>query len=75
MCCLGRGRENCVVWAEDMESEKCHLGGIIVRDLSPIVSNYRSVMTLDEYLKKQGVVGKHLMWYYITSNMGSVHNV
>eukprot|EP00884_Botryococcus_braunii_P023075 jgi/Botrbrau1/9451/Bobra.0252s0072.1 len=42
---------------EDMESSKCHLGGIIVRDLSPVVSNYRSVMTLDEYLKKEGVVG------------------
>lgn len=46
---------------EDMESTKCHLGGIIVRDLSPLVSNYRSVLTLDEYLKKEGVVGESLL--------------
>ncbi len=41
--------------AEDMESSKCHLGGVIVRDLSCVVSNYRSVMSLDEYLKQQKV--------------------
>lgn len=42
---------------EDMESTQCHLGGVIVRDLSLRVSNYRSAMTLDAYLKKQGVLG------------------
>lgn len=42
---------------EDMESTKCHLGGVIVRDLSLRVSNYRSCMTLDAYLKDQGVLG------------------
>lgn len=42
---------------EDMESTKCHLGGVIARDLSIKVSNYRSNMTLDEYLKKEGVLG------------------
>ncbi|CAL8464336.1 g3871 [Coccomyxa elongata] len=41
----------------DMESEKCHLGGIIIRDLSASVSNYRSTKTVDEYLKEQGVLG------------------
>ena len=40
-----------------MESEKCHLGGIIIRDLSSVVSNYRSTQTLDEYLKAQNVLG------------------
>ena len=30
-----------------------HLGGVIVRDLSIKVSNYRSNISLDEYLKKQ----------------------
>jgi carbamoyl-phosphate synthase small subunit len=40
-----------------MESEKCHLGAIIVRDLSVTVSNYRSTQTLDEYCKAQGVLG------------------
>lgn len=34
--------------AGDMESEVCHLGAIIVRDLSCVVSNYRSVKTLDQ---------------------------
>ena len=46
ICCTG-----------DMESEKCHLGGIIIRDLSSSVSNYRSTKTVDEYLKEQGVLG------------------
>ena len=38
-----------------MESSKVHLGGVIVRDLSIKVSNYRSNMTLDAYLKQQKV--------------------
>jgi carbamoyl-phosphate synthase small subunit len=42
---------------EDGESAKCHLGAIIVRDLSLTVSNYRSRITLDEYCKKQNVIG------------------
>lgn len=42
---------------EDMESSKCHLGAVIVRDLSMKVSNYRSVKTLDQYLKEQKVMG------------------
>jgi carbamoyl-phosphate synthase small subunit len=42
---------------EDMESTKCHLGGVIVRDLSMKVSNYRSTMTLDDYCKAQKVMG------------------
>ena len=40
-----------------MESTQCHLGGVIVRDLSLKVSNYRSAMTLDAYLKQQKVLG------------------
>lgn len=43
--------------AEDVESERVHLTGIIVRDLSCVVSNYRSKYTLDEYLKAQKVPG------------------
>ena len=38
-----------------MESSKCHLGAVIVRDNSIKVSNYRSNLTLDEYLKREGV--------------------
>lgn len=43
--------------ADDNESEKCHLGCIIVRDLSCVVSNYRSAKTLDQYCKEQNVIG------------------
>lgn len=35
-----------------------HLGGVIVRDLSCKVSNYRANLTLDEYLKQQKVGGR-----------------
>ena len=42
---------------EDMESTKAHMGGMLVRHLSLNVSNYRSVMSLPEYLEQQGVIG------------------
>ncbi|KAF8059196.1 hypothetical protein HT031_005368 [Scenedesmus sp. PABB004] len=42
---------------DDEESGACHLGGIIVRDLSIVVSNYRSVMSIEDYCKKHGVMG------------------
>ena len=40
-----------------MESASVHLGDVVVRDLSTVVSNYRSTQTLDDYLKAQGVPG------------------
>ena len=40
-----------------MESEKCHLGGIVVRDLSCVVSNYRSKQSLSDYCASQNVMG------------------
>ena len=42
---------------EDVESRQPFLSGFIVRNLSPIASNFRSSGTLDEYLKKNGIVG------------------
>lgn len=42
---------------EDVESKQCHLGAIIVRDHSCVVSNYRSVQTLDDYCREQNVIG------------------
>ena len=42
-----------VLRAEDMESDKCHLSGSIVRDLAAKVSNYRASQSLDEYLQAQ----------------------
>lgn len=43
--------------ADDMESDKVHLSGIIVRDLALKVSNYRAQVSLSDYLKEKGVVG------------------
>ncbi len=43
--------------AEDTESEQCHLGAIIVRDLSVVVSNYRSQKSLQQYCEEQNVIG------------------
>lgn len=41
----------------DVESRKPWVEGFIVRELSPVVSNYRSQMSLDEYMKKNGKIG------------------
>ncbi|QDU77297.1 Carbamoyl-phosphate synthase small chain [Bremerella volcania] len=42
---------------EDMESAKIHMAGFIVREVSRTVSNFRSEGSLDEFLKKNNVVG------------------
>ena len=42
---------------EDVESAKPWLEGFVVKELSSIRSNWRSTMSLDEYLKKHKVVG------------------
>ncbi|MBI4388506.1 MAG: carbamoyl phosphate synthase small subunit, partial [Candidatus Omnitrophica bacterium] len=41
----------------DEESLKPHVSGFIVKETSPIASSWRSEMTLDQYLKKHGIVG------------------
>lgn len=41
---------------EDMEARQVFAAGIIVRDVPPLVSNYRATSTLPEYLRKEGVV-------------------
>ena len=43
--------------SEDVESSKIWASGLIIRDLSSIVSNFRSEQTLDAYLTAAGVVG------------------
>ena len=43
--------------SEDMESWRAHLAGFVVRELSPVVSNWRSRQTLDHYLKEQNIPG------------------
>lgn len=41
----------------DYESAKPQVEGFIVRDLSPVDSNFRSVETLDAYLRRYGIPG------------------
>jgi len=42
--------------AEDVESRKPWVNGFVVREASPIASNFRSTLSLDEYLKRHGIV-------------------
>ncbi|MCF6157112.1 MAG: glutamine-hydrolyzing carbamoyl-phosphate synthase small subunit [wastewater metagenome] len=42
---------------EDYESQKLFLEGFITKECSPFPSNWRSQMSLDEFLRKNGTVG------------------
>ena len=42
---------------EDVESTRPQVAGFVVRELSRIVSNYRSTSTLSDWLKDGGVAG------------------
>ena len=44
------------VSAEDVEAEKIHAAGLIIKDLPLLASNFRMSMTLSEYLLKEGTV-------------------
>jgi len=48
---------NTGVNGEDMESERPALGGFIVRERSPVVSNHRADGSLEDFLSRHGVVG------------------
>ena len=41
---------------EDIESGKIQAAGLIIKDLSPLASNFRSQRTLSDYLKDSGTV-------------------
>ena len=41
----------------DLESAHPKAEGFVVREISGVASNYRSAQTLEEYLKKHGIVG------------------
>jgi carbamoyl-phosphate synthase small subunit len=47
---------NTGVNAEDVESDKIHAAGLIVKDLPLLVSNFRSEQSLADYLKSQNIV-------------------
>lgn len=42
---------------DDEESNQCFLGGLVIRNLSTCVSNWRSTESLPEYLRKRNVMG------------------
>jgi len=42
---------------EDVESSRPHLAGFVVKEACETPSNWRSVMTLDAYLKENGIIG------------------
>ncbi len=42
--------------AEDVEAEKVHAAGLIIKDLPLLASNFRSDMTLSDYLVKENTV-------------------
>ena len=42
---------------QDIESYKAHASGFVIRELSPVVSNYRSDCSLDEYMVENGIPG------------------
>ncbi|MFT3787758.1 MAG: glutamine-hydrolyzing carbamoyl-phosphate synthase small subunit [Tepidisphaeraceae bacterium] len=41
---------------EDVESKQPHVAGFVIKELSPVVSNWRATMSLHEYLLKNNIV-------------------
>ncbi|OGT44509.1 MAG: carbamoyl phosphate synthase small subunit [Gammaproteobacteria bacterium RIFCSPHIGHO2_12_FULL_38_11] len=41
---------------DDMESDKAYAAGLIIRELSPVVSNWRATQSLPDFLKEQHIV-------------------
>ena len=41
---------------EDVESKRPHVAGFVIKELSPIASNWRADMTLAEYLERNGII-------------------
>jgi carbamoyl-phosphate synthase small subunit len=41
----------------DVESWRPHVGGFVIRELSPVVSSWRAEISLGEYLEKNGIPG------------------
>jgi len=42
---------------EDVESWKPHVGGFVIRELSPVVSNWRAELPLAQYLEENNIPG------------------
>ncbi|MBI4397765.1 MAG: glutamine-hydrolyzing carbamoyl-phosphate synthase small subunit [Candidatus Omnitrophica bacterium] len=50
---IGNYGVNC----KDVESERPQVEGFLIRELSPVVSNYRSQKSLSDYLKEYSILG------------------
>jgi carbamoyl-phosphate synthase small subunit len=42
---------------QDVESWRPHVGGFVIRELSPVVSNWRADSSLEKYLEQNGIPG------------------
>lgn len=42
---------------QDVESWRPHVSGFVIRELSPVVSNWRADLSLPDYLKENGIPG------------------
>jgi carbamoyl-phosphate synthase small subunit len=42
---------------QDVESWKPHVAGFVIRELSPVVSNWRADSSLEQYLERNGIPG------------------
>src|SRR4026208_1526015 len=43
--------------SQDVESWRPHVGGFVIRELSPVTSNWRADSSLTDYLEKYGIPG------------------
>src|SRR5271155_4557619 len=43
--------------AEDVESKRPHVAGFVVKELSPVYSNWRADRSLEEYLSANQIIG------------------
>ncbi|HET7626366.1 MAG TPA: glutamine-hydrolyzing carbamoyl-phosphate synthase small subunit [Verrucomicrobiae bacterium] len=43
--------------SQDVESWRPHVGGLVIRELSPLVSNWRAEYSLPDYLEQNGIPG------------------
>src|SRR3954467_3042739 len=48
---------NCGINRQDVESRQPHVAGFVIKELSPLHSNYRADMSLDEYLRQNRITG------------------
>lgn len=48
---------NTGIQPEQDESSRCWLSGVILRELSPLVSHWRAQQSLSDFLRAQGIVG------------------